>query len=46
MFCAQVLGVYEWAGFNPVPPEFWLFPEVFPFHPGTETSTSLETRDN
>ncbi|CAI9264192.1 unnamed protein product [Lactuca saligna] len=29
----SVLGVYEWAGFNPVPPEFWLFPEAFPFHP-------------
>nr|WGT93812.1 taraxerol synthase [Codonopsis lanceolata] len=30
----SVLGVYEWEGCNPLPPEFWLFPEAFPFHPG------------
>nr|XP_043609055.1 dammarenediol II synthase-like [Erigeron canadensis] len=29
----SVLGVYEWAGCNPLPPEFWLFPTAFPFHP-------------
>ncbi|PWA49960.1 OSC2 [Artemisia annua] len=29
----SVLGVYEWEGCNPIPPEFWIFPEVFPFHP-------------
>nr|XP_017234765.1 PREDICTED: dammarenediol II synthase-like isoform X1 [Daucus carota subsp. sativus]XP_017234838.1 PREDICTED: dammarenediol II synthase-like isoform X2 [Daucus carota subsp. sativus] len=29
----SVLGVYEWEGCNPLPPEFWLFPTVFPFHP-------------
>ncbi|GJW57347.1 dammarenediol II synthase-like protein [Tanacetum coccineum] len=29
----SVLGVYEWAGCNPLPPEFWLFPSAFPFHP-------------
>ncbi|KAI3680965.1 hypothetical protein L6452_35745 [Arctium lappa] len=29
----SVLGVYEWEGCNPIPPEFWLFPEAFPFHP-------------
>nr|AGS16975.1 dammarenediol synthase II [Panax vietnamensis] len=28
-----VLGVYEWEGCNPLPPEFWLFPSFFPFHP-------------
>ncbi|XP_019183165.1 PREDICTED: dammarenediol II synthase-like [Ipomoea nil] len=29
----SVLGVYEWDGCNPIPPEFWLFPSHFPFHP-------------
>nr|AHF22084.1 OSC2 [Artemisia annua] len=29
----SVLGVYEWEGCNPLPPEFWLFPEALPFHP-------------
>ncbi|XP_071715432.1 dammarenediol II synthase-like [Rutidosis leptorrhynchoides] len=29
----SVLGVYEWKGCNPMPPEFWIFPEAFPFHP-------------
>ncbi|KAI3740612.1 hypothetical protein L2E82_31080 [Cichorium intybus] len=29
----SVLGVYEWDGCNPLPPEFWLFPSAFPFHP-------------
>ncbi|XP_047307745.1 dammarenediol II synthase-like [Impatiens glandulifera] len=29
----SVLGVYEWLGCNPIPPEFWLFPSFLPFHP-------------
>nr|GMD04321.1 dammarenediol II synthase-like [Ipomoea batatas] len=29
----SVLGVYEWDGCNPLPPEFWLFPSKFIFHP-------------
>ncbi|KVH89383.1 Prenyltransferase/squalene oxidase [Cynara cardunculus var. scolymus] len=29
----SVLGVYEWEGCNPLPPEFWLFPEALPYHP-------------
>ncbi|KAL0442518.1 UNVERIFIED_CONTAM: Dammarenediol II synthase [Sesamum latifolium] len=29
----SVLGVYEWDGCNPLPPEFWLFPSVLPYHP-------------
>uniref|UniRef100_A0A2N9G8N6 Squalene cyclase C-terminal domain-containing protein n=1 Tax=Fagus sylvatica TaxID=28930 RepID=A0A2N9G8N6_FAGSY len=29
----QVLGVYEWSGCNPLPPEFWLLPNIFPIHP-------------
>nr|AJR21210.1 cucurbitadienol synthase 2 [Citrullus colocynthis] len=30
----SVLGVYEWSGNNPLPPEFWLLPYCLPFHPG------------
>ncbi|KAI7999662.1 Dammarenediol II synthase [Camellia lanceoleosa] len=33
IFLHQVLGVYEWAGCNPLPPEFWLFPSFLPYHP-------------
>ncbi|XP_058004353.1 lupeol synthase-like [Hevea brasiliensis] len=29
----SILGVYEWDGSNPMPPEFWVFPTIFPFHP-------------
>ncbi|XP_038880129.1 probable oxidosqualene cyclase [Benincasa hispida] len=30
----SVLGVYEWEGNNPLPPEIWLLPYFLPFHPG------------
>ena len=30
----KVLGVYEWSGCNPLPPELWLLPKFTPFHPG------------
>ncbi|KAJ9549344.1 hypothetical protein OSB04_021887 [Centaurea solstitialis] len=30
----SVLGVYEWSGNNPLPPEIWLLPYVLPVHPG------------
>ncbi|XVE62723.1 hypothetical protein DITRI_Ditri06bG0142300 [Diplodiscus trichospermus] len=30
----SVLGVYEWSGNNPLPPELWLLPYFLPFHPG------------
>ncbi|XP_031109631.1 cycloartenol synthase-like isoform X2 [Ipomoea triloba] len=30
----SVLGVYEWSGNNPVPPELWLLPYILPIHPG------------
>lgn len=30
----SVLGVFEWAGNNPLPPEIWLLPYLLPFHPG------------
>ncbi|XP_075094977.1 lupeol synthase-like isoform X1 [Nicotiana tabacum] len=33
-FWLAVLGVYEWDGCNPMPPEFWLLPTLFPIHPG------------
>ncbi|KNA23716.1 hypothetical protein SOVF_022560 [Spinacia oleracea] len=30
----SVLGVFEWAGNNPMPPETWLLPYILPVHPG------------
>ncbi|AQK90414.1 Cycloartenol synthase [Zea mays] len=30
----KVLGVYDWSGNNPLPPEMWLLPYHLPFHPG------------
>ncbi|KNC50324.1 cycloartenol synthase [Thecamonas trahens ATCC 50062] len=32
-FWLAVLGVYEWDGLYPVPPELWLLPEWLPLHP-------------
>jgi len=29
-----VLGCYDYRGMSPVPPEMWLLPDWFPFHPG------------
>ncbi|XWS15968.1 hypothetical protein CRYUN_Cryun34aG0047100 [Craigia yunnanensis] len=29
----SVLGLYEWSGCNPMPPELWLLPSYFPFTP-------------
>ncbi|KAL5718241.1 myb-like DNA-binding protein bas1 [Ranunculus cassubicifolius] len=29
----SILGLYEWSGCNPMPPEFWLLPSFLPFHP-------------
>ncbi|KAJ6393082.1 hypothetical protein OIU77_022541 [Salix suchowensis] len=29
-----IIGVYEWAGCNPMPPEFWFLPSTSPIHPG------------
>nr|AUD09561.1 onocerin synthase 2 [Ononis spinosa] len=34
-FWVTVLGVYEWSGNNPIPPELWLLPKFSPIHPGT-----------
>ncbi|KAL6191873.1 hypothetical protein ACLB2K_038262 [Fragaria x ananassa] len=30
----SLLGVYEWDGNNPLPPELWLLPDFLPVHPG------------
>ncbi|KAI5581194.1 hypothetical protein POPTR_007G002200v4 [Populus trichocarpa] len=30
----SVLGVHEWSGNNPLPPEVWLCPYLLPMHPG------------
>ncbi|XP_068641549.1 cycloartenol synthase 2-like [Aristolochia californica] len=30
----SVLGVFEWSGNNPLPPEIWLLPYFLPIHPG------------
>ncbi|KAJ2919534.1 hypothetical protein MD484_g877, partial [Candolleomyces efflorescens] len=32
-FWFSLLGVYDWAGNNPVPPELWLLPDWLPIHP-------------
>ncbi|KAF2321470.1 hypothetical protein GH714_000014 [Hevea brasiliensis] len=29
----SILGLYDWSGTNPVPPEFWAIPSFFPLHP-------------
>nr|ACH88048.1 beta-amyrin synthase [Nigella sativa]ACH88049.1 beta-amyrin synthase [Nigella sativa] len=29
----SILGLYEWSGCNPMPPEFWVLPSFLPFHP-------------
>ncbi|XP_052625153.1 shionone synthase [Lactuca sativa] len=29
----SILGVSEWAGSNPMPPEFWIVPSFMPMHP-------------
>uniref|UniRef100_A0A0D3HJ36 Terpene cyclase/mutase family member n=1 Tax=Oryza barthii TaxID=65489 RepID=A0A0D3HJ36_9ORYZ len=33
-FWLSVLGVFDWSGNNPVPPELLLLPYQLPFHPG------------
>ncbi|KAB2631898.1 beta-amyrin synthase-like [Pyrus ussuriensis x Pyrus communis] len=30
---AYILGVFEWSGSNPMPPEFWIMPSFLPMHP-------------
>ncbi|KAL0089579.1 terpenoid cyclases/protein prenyltransferase alpha-alpha toroid [Phycomyces blakesleeanus] len=33
-FWLAALGVYEWEGMNPVPPELWALPNFLPLNPG------------
>lgn len=33
-FYLCILGCMDWKGHNSVPPEMWLLPNWFPFHPG------------
>ena len=33
-FWLSLLGVYEWRGINPLPPEMWILPYWLIFHPG------------
>ncbi|KAM3271289.1 hypothetical protein ACQJBY_041832 [Aegilops geniculata] len=33
-FFLSVLGVYDWSGNNPLPPELWMMPYFLPIHPG------------
>ncbi|KAM0918462.1 hypothetical protein ACQ4PT_008985 [Festuca glaucescens] len=33
-FFLSVLGVYDWSGNNPLPPEIWMLPYFLPIHPG------------
>ncbi|KAI9217965.1 terpenoid cyclases/protein prenyltransferase alpha-alpha toroid [Blastocladiella britannica] len=32
-FWLATLGLYDWSGMNPVPPELWLLPDWAPVHP-------------
>ncbi|KAJ7982156.1 Terpene cyclase/mutase family member [Quillaja saponaria] len=29
----SILGLFEWSGCNPMPPEFWILPSFLPMHP-------------
>ncbi|ELR10814.1 cycloartenol synthase [Acanthamoeba castellanii str. Neff] len=33
-FWLAVMGVYDWEGLHPIPPELWLLPYMLPIHPG------------
>lgn len=33
-FWLAALGVYDWKGVNPIPPELWTLPKAFPLCPG------------
>ena len=39
-FC-QILGLYDWSGSNPMPPELWLLPSFLPVNPGHRSSFHL-----
>ncbi|CAI9093685.1 OLC1v1029244C2 [Oldenlandia corymbosa var. corymbosa] len=29
----SIIGLYDWSGTNPMPPEFWILPSFLPMHP-------------
>ncbi|GLU21884.1 hypothetical protein SLE2022_379960 [Rubroshorea leprosula] len=29
----SILGIFDWSGSNPMPPEFWILPSFLPIHP-------------
>ncbi|GLT78999.1 hypothetical protein SLA2020_505130 [Shorea laevis] len=29
----SILGIFDWSGSNPMPPEFWILPSFLPMHP-------------
>ncbi|PWA51067.1 beta-amyrin synthase [Artemisia annua] len=33
----SILGVCDWAGTNPMPPEFWMLPSFLPMHPDSQS---------
>lgn len=33
-FWLSILGLFDWSGNNPLPPEIWLLPYALPIHPG------------
>ncbi|KAH0462639.1 hypothetical protein IEQ34_010214 [Dendrobium chrysotoxum] len=33
-FWLSILGIFDWSGNNPLPPEIWLLPYALPVHPG------------
>ncbi|XP_055801671.1 beta-amyrin synthase isoform X3 [Solanum dulcamara] len=37
----SILGVFEWLGTNPMPPEFWILPSFLPVHPAKMWCYSL-----
>ncbi|CAA7023140.1 unnamed protein product [Microthlaspi erraticum] len=41
----SVLGVYDWSGCKPIPPEFWFIPSYFPINGATQTPLILQLRE-
>ncbi|EFH64820.1 hypothetical protein ARALYDRAFT_475791 [Arabidopsis lyrata subsp. lyrata] len=39
----SVLGIYDWSGINPMPPEIWLLPSFLPIHLGKTLSYTRVT---
>ncbi|XP_058728761.1 beta-amyrin synthase-like isoform X2 [Vicia villosa] len=33
IYSHQILGIFEWCGTNPMPPEFWILPSFLPVNP-------------